>query len=463
MNDVSAQQASTRSALFRLMALAWPIIIQRATQSVVGLADALMVGPLGEDALAAVTTGAFDTFAIIILPMGIVFIVQSFAAQLHGRGDLAAARRYAWYGLWLAGVAGLLSLLVLPFVPWLVGRLEYSPQVTEYMVTYIICRLPSVGPAVATEALVNWYGGLGNTRLGMICGLTTMCSDLFFNYALIGPHFGLPGYGVAGAAIASTIGTVIGMLPVVWCFFRGKGYQRVDDGKPLALAEFRRMLKFGLPNGINWFLEFGAFMLFINIVVGHLGTTALAAFNVVMQLSSVAFMPAFGVCSAGAILVGEALGSGNKDRVPAMVLLTAKVTATWMVSVGLSYLLVPELLLGLFQTEAGAGGGTTDFVVVGAQMLVFGCFWQCFDAAAMTVGETLRAAGDTAWPMWARVVVAWGLFFPGAWYTVVYLGGGVAVTMAWVVGYLALLAGLLTFRFLSGRWRSIELVEEAVV
>lgn len=461
MNDVSGQQVPQGSALFRLMALAWPIIIQRATQSVVGLADALMVAPLGEEALAAVTTGAFDTFAVIILPMGTVFIVQSFAAQLKGRGDLAAARRYAWYALWLAAFAGALSFIVLPFVPAIISGLGYSPQVTDYMVTYIMCRLPSVAPAVATEALVNWYGGLGNTRLGMVCGLTAMVSNILFNYALIEPHWGLPGYGVAGAAVASSMATTLGLLPAAWYFLRGKGYARTDDGKTLALSEFRRMIKFGLPNGINWFLEFGAFMLFINIVVGHLGTTALAAFNVVMQLSSVAFMPAFGVSSAGAILVGEALGAGNKDRVPAMVKLTAKVTASWMLSVGLSYLLVPELLLSLFQSEAGAG--TSDFIAVGTQMLLFGCFWQCFDAAAMTVGETLRAAGDTAWPMWARIVLAWGLFFPGAWYTVVYLGGGVAVTMAWVVGYLALLAGLLTFRFLSGRWRNIELVEEAVV
>src|SRR5690606_24295793 len=174
------------------MALAWPIIIQRATQSVVGLADALMVAPLGEEALAAVTTGAFDTFAVIIFPMGVVFIVQSFAAQLKGRGDLAGARRYAWYGLWLAAFAGVLSLLVLPFVPWLIGRLDYSPEVTAYMVTYITYRLPSVGPAVAMEALVNWYGGLGNTRLGMLCGIVTMCANLVLNYALILPHWGLP-------------------------------------------------------------------------------------------------------------------------------------------------------------------------------------------------------------------------------------------------------------------------------
>jgi MATE family multidrug resistance protein len=449
------------STLLRLMTLAWPIIVQRATQSVVGLADALMVAPLGEEALAAVTTGAFDTFAVTVFPMGTVFIVQSFASQLHGRGEIGAARRYAWYGLWLAVIAGVLSMALVPFVPGLIGLLGYSPLVAGHMATYMVWRLPSVGLAVATEALVNWYGGLGNTRLGMVCGLTAMVVNVMLNYTLIEPRFGLPGYGVAGAAVASSIATGVGLIPAAWYFFSGRGFAFSGVTSPLRLAEFRRMLKFGLPNGVNWFLEFGAFMMFVNLVVGHLGTTALAAFNVVMQLSSVAFMPAFGASSAGAILVGEALGRGDKDRVPQLVKMTAKVTATWMVTVGLTYLLFPQVLLGLFQTE----GSTTaeDFVAVGTLMLTFGCFWQCFDAAAMTVSEALRAAGDTAWPMWARIVLAWGLFFPGGWLTVVYAGGGVAVTMSWVVGYLALLAIVLVLRFLSGRWRYIQLVEEVVV
>src|SRR6201999_3522683 len=78
--------------------------------------------------------------------------------------------------------------------------------------------------------------------------------------------------------------------------------------RSLGFAEFLRFLRFGAPNGLNWFLEFAAFALFINVVVVHLGTTTLAAFNVVMQLNSVAFMPAFGLASGGAILVGEAIG-----------------------------------------------------------------------------------------------------------------------------------------------------------
>src|SRR5262249_17337651 len=139
---------------------------------------------------------------------------------------------------------------------------------------------------------------------------------------LVLPHFGLPGYGVAGAAWSSVLGSWAGFAVILFAFlFDGTtAASRRPEG--LRASEFVRMLRFGLPNGINWFLEFAAFALFINVVVGHLGTTKLAAFNVVMQLNSVAFMPAFGLATAGAILVGEAIGRKAHAEVWPLVRLT---------------------------------------------------------------------------------------------------------------------------------------------
>src|SRR5688500_1742395 len=94
--------AAPRADVRALLALAWPIVISRSSQSVIGLADAVMVAHLGESALAATTTGAFNSFAFLILPMGITFIVSSFSSQLFGAGDARGARKYAFYGLIVA-------------------------------------------------------------------------------------------------------------------------------------------------------------------------------------------------------------------------------------------------------------------------------------------------------------------------------------------------------------------------
>ncbi len=161
-------------SLRALLVLAWPIIISRSTQVVIGLADAVMVAGLGESALAATTAGALNAFSLLILPMGTVFIVSSFASQLFGRGDLPGARRYAIYGLVVAAATQLVCLGAIPVIPVILGQLAYAAEVHRLMTSYLTWRLLSGGAAIGIEALANYYGGLGRTRLPMVVNVAAM-------------------------------------------------------------------------------------------------------------------------------------------------------------------------------------------------------------------------------------------------------------------------------------------------
>lgn len=445
-------QPSTETQLRRLLALSWPVVIARATQSVIGFSDALFVAPLGVESLAAVTTGAFNTFAWIILPMGTSFILQSFTAQLRGKGELGAVRRFGWYGLALALAAGLSAACAIPLLPFALRHLGYVPSVERAMTTYMSIRFLSVGAVVGAEALGNWYGGLGNTRIAMVAGATAMVVNVAGCYALIQPRFGLPGFGVAGAGWASVCASWSGFAVTLLAFWLDARKDVQPRGK-LRLSEFARVLRFGIPNGANWFLEFAAFALFVNVVAGHLGTTVLAAFNVVLQINSIAFMPAWGVSTAGAILVGEAIGRGAHREVWPIVRLSGSVAVGWMIAVGLLYFSEPLAFFRLF-----ASRGSEKLVAVGETMLTLAALWQLFDGIGITLSEALRAAGDTTWTMAARVILAWGVFVPLAWLSVRSWGGGVVTLMLAIVVYIAVLAGALAWRFASGRWRHIQLV-----
>jgi MATE family multidrug resistance protein len=190
------------------------------------------------------------------------------------------------------------------------------------------------------------------------------------------------------------------------------------------------------------------------VVMADLGTTVLAAFMVVMSINSVSFMPAFGVSSSGAILAGQAIGAGRKDEVPRIWWLTAKTTASWMCLVGLSYLVFPDFLIAAFTPP---DKDASELMAVGAVLLPMSAAWQLFDALCMTLSETLRAAGDTSWTLWARIILAWFFFVPVSLLTVYVLDGGYVGAMLCVAGYIALLAALLFWRFRSGRWRQIDL------
>lgn len=435
-----------------LLGLAFPIVISRAAQTVVGFADALMVAHLGASALAATATGGLNTFTVMILPMGITFIVSSFASQLFGKGDLPGARRFGWYGLMIAALTMVMCLVAWPFVDSALNTLQYEGELHHLMSSYIRIRLLSGGAAIGIEALANYFGGLGRTWPASIANASAMVLNVFANWVLIDGHLGAPALGVAGAAWASTISTWLAFIGLFLFFIRDG---RKVEATPLKSREFVRMLRFGLPSGMNWLVEFGAFIFFANVVVAGLGTAALAAMNSVITLNSVAFMPAFGLASAGAILVGQAIGANRKHEVPRVVRLTATATITWQGAVGVLCFLIPALLIAPF----ARGEGGPEVAIIGARMLMVSAAWQLFDALAMAVAEALRSAGDTLFPMVARITIAWAVFVPGSYITVKYYGWGDVGAIGWMVLYLALLAITVLLRFLSGAWKNMQLVE----
>jgi MATE family multidrug resistance protein len=447
--------AGTRRARLRaLLALAWPIVVYRSSQVVIGIADAVMVAHLGAAALAATTAGALNAFNFFILPMGTVFIVSSFSSQLFGMGDLRGARRYAWYGLAVAAATAVLGVLAIPFVPAALAPLPYAEDVRALMQDYLVVRLLSAGAAVGLEALANYYSGLGNTRLPMRASVAAMVLNVVGSWLLIDGHLGAPALGVKGTGVAASVATGVAFLGL-FAAFAWEGRRGGGSGR-LRAAELWRVLRYGLPSGLNWFLEFLAFSFFTNVVVAGLGTTSVAALMAVIQVNSVAFMPAFGIASAGAILVGQAIGAGAKERVPGVVGLAFLVAGAWQALVGLAYLAAPGLVLAGFARDPASAGPLLE---AGRRMLLLSVAWQLFDAGASVLAEALRAAGDTVFTLWARVAIAWLVFAPGSWISVRLLGGGDAVAVGWFVAYLALLAGVLLARFRSGAWRRIVLVE----
>ncbi len=440
-----------------LLRLAWPIVITRATQVVIGFCDAAMVSPLGESALAATTTGALNSFTLLILPMGVVFIVSSFSSQLFGKGDVAGARRYGFYGLAVALATEAVCLAGAFLAPSALAHLGYTPEVRGLMAEYLGARLLTGGAAIGLEALGNYYGGVGNTRLPMIASVLAMVLNVALSWLFIRGHLGAPALGVRGTGVAAAVATFVAFAFLLVCFLRQIGAPAAPEAserRPLRLSELGRMLRFGLPSGFNWFFEFLAFTFFVNVIVAGLGTTGLAAMMAVMQVNSMSFMPALGLATAGSILVGQSIGANKHDDVPAIVWLTMRATATWQGLVGLSYLVVPTLWLAAF---VRSGADSSRFVDVGKRMLVLSAAWQLFDAAANTLGEALRAAGDTAFSLWARIVLAWVVFVPGAWLSVRVLHFGELGAISALALYIGLLAIVLGLRFRRGRWRTFDL------
>jgi multidrug resistance protein, MATE family len=434
------------------------MVLARASQSVITFADAIQVKQLGYKAIAATATGGLNVLGVIILALGTTFIIQSFVAQLSGRGDRDQTPRFAWYGLAIALAAAAVGAALIPLVGPALALTGYSAEVRDQMASYMAIRMLSIGAVVGTEALGNWYGGLGNTWMQMIAGIITMAAAVVLNWILIGGHLGAPAMGVDGAALASTIASFLGFGFLAVAFWRRWGSAPTTRATHLSLRELGRVLRFGFPNGINWFLEFAAFQLFVNGVLASLGDETVAALNVVIAVNSLSFMPAFGLASAGAILAGQAIGRDARHAVWPQVKVTLFCTMTWMGVIGGVYAAFPARVLSLFASESSG-----QLVAIGTTMLLISTAWQLTDAVGITLAETLRAAGDTTWTAAARIVLAWAIFTPSAYLIVTRFHGGPIGAMLCLVGYLGLLALALAWRFRSGAWKRIELIEPKLV
>ena len=195
---------SSAAPLRTLLRLAVPMVLARASQSVITFADAIQVKDLGFKAIAATATGGLNVMGFVILAMGTTFIVQSFVAQLSGRGDRDDAPRFAWYGLAIALAAAVVGAAMIPLIGPALALTGYSTELRDQMADYMAIRMLSIGAIVGVEALGNWYGGLGNTWMQMVAGIITMVTAVVLNWVLIGGHLGAPAMGVNGAAVAST-------------------------------------------------------------------------------------------------------------------------------------------------------------------------------------------------------------------------------------------------------------------
>jgi len=173
-----------------------------------------------------------------------------------------------------------------------------------------------------------------------------------------------------------------------------------------------------------------------------------------MQVNQIAFMPVFGLSSAAAILAGHALGAKQPDHVPKTVRLALSIGMVWQGFIGLLYLSLPRYFMLPF---APPGASRDVFLAVGGRILGLSLTWQLFDCVAMVTAEVLRAAGDTKFTAWARSVIAWFIFLPGAYVCVRVLGAGIGWIVACLSGYIGALAVILLLRFRAGAWRNLDL------
>ncbi len=438
----------TSGSVHRVWLLAYPIILANMSETLLGVVDTYMVGQLGVAEIGAVGLGTMLAWLFYLPILGLAMGVNTFVAQSYGAGNRKACGYMTWQGLYLALISGAMILLVIPLAPFLFDLAGPSVEVRRLGVTYLQWRLID-GPAfMIAMTVASFFRGIGDTKTPMKVGIAINIINIILNYGLIYGNFGLPRLEVQGSAIGSALAGMLGggIYLVLFLSRRLRPYATRTVVGP-SRRDFLRLIRVGAPIGLQRFLDIGSFVIF-SAVIGRLGNAQLAANQIAIQLMSISYMIGLGIGMAASTLVGQYIGARRLELAERSAYSALKLAMGIMVFIGLVFLVFPEPLITLFNSDP-------DVIRYGRTGLLYAALFQAFDALAVIFIGALRGAGDTRWSAVAAFIGAWLIFLPMTYLLTFTLG--LEFWGAWLSAsiYICLLGLACVYRFRQGVWKTM--------
>lgn len=422
-----------------------PLVGGHLGQMAIGVTDTVMVGWYGVDALAAVTLASTYFLVLLIFGSGFAWGVMPMVATFEAEGDETSLRRATRMGLWLSlGFA----LLALPLMIWsrpVMALMGQDPALAEMVGQYLAIAGWGIIPALLVMVLKSYLAALERTQVVFWITVVSAIANALANYAFIFGNWGAPELGIRGAAIASLGSNIVALLAVLVYVLKAMPQHQIfvrlwrPDWEMLA-----RVFRLGLPIGFTGLSEVGLFAASA-VMMGWLGTIALAAHGIALQLASITFMVHLGISNVATIRAGNAYGRRDPVHLARGAIAgtaMSVIVATFTIA---GFLIWPEPLIDLFMQRDEPA--RDQILAVGVGLLAMAALFQLVDGAQAVALGLLRGVQDTKIPMILAGISYWLVGIPAS-YVLGFLLGleGIGIWLGLVIG-LGVAAILLNARF----------------
>ncbi len=442
------------------MQIAWPLIVNSATFALLNFSDRLFLSWYSEDAFRASLPAGILFFTLVCGFMALAGFTNTFVAQFWGAGDKEGCARATAQGIIFSLLSIPLIMLLTPIGIWFLKLSGHGPDVLAQETLYFKILMWCGGGMTLSSALSSFFSGRGKTFVIMGCNIVANALNIVLNYALVFGKWGFPEMGIAGAGWATVIGSWVSPLIFAILYFAKPVNAEFKTFKNLKYDGwmFKRMLRFGLPSGLHWFLDVAAFTIFV-LLIGRMGPIAHIASNIALSINLVAFMPMIGMGMAASILVGQYLGRNQSDYAERIGWLALKIGMGYIAVIGITFLLFPGFYTNVFEGNAPASVPFEELFKAVRILLVMLAVWGMADASALVLSGALKGAGDTHFVMYFQSIVAWGFLVAGQLVIVLVLKANIYVSWTWTLLYILILGVGFALRFRSSRWKRIDLLD----
>ncbi|MGE5437426.1 MAG: MATE family efflux transporter, partial [Syntrophothermus sp.] len=404
--------------------------------------DAIMVGELGPIPLAASSVANSLFILIFIICVGVALSVSPLVAIAVGENKHYECELLFKNSLFVnVGLNTILFLLTFALSPFL-RYLNQPDEVVGQAIIFTNILAFSLIPTSIYHSYKQFIEGLQNTKPAMIITLTAVLINVFINYLLIYGNWGLPRLGLFGAGIGTFTARTFMAFIIFLYVTKSAKYKNFDlkfRFKDYNYKIVRKILAIGLPSGMQYFFEVGAFS-FAVIMVGWLGTVQLAAHQIAINLASVPFMAATGISVAGSIRVGNALGRRDVKEIRQAGFTAISLGASIMIFSGIIFVVFNNYLPTLYVNDQAV-------IRYAATILIIAAMFQIFDGTQAVGIGVLRGITDVKGPTAVTFISYWLLALPIGYYLGFKLHLDIAgVWYGLLIGLIAS-ATLLTLRF----------------
>ncbi len=455
-----------------VLMLSLPLIISVGSFTIQMFVDRVFLARYHPDAMAGASMASALFWTIFSLSFGVATYSNTFVAQYYGAKRPERIGSAIWQSIHFSVVAGLLLMVLSPLAPHIFPLFKHDPAVMEHEITYFRYICFGAVFQLISVSLTSFYTGRRKNMILMIVRVIANLVNILADYVLIFGHFGFPRMGVVGAVWGTIIASGLSMVIFFILFMlpeNRRQYASLAGWRP-ERDLLRRLIRYGTPNGVQYFLDGLAFTIFI-ILVGRIGKNELAASAMAFQINTLAFLPMVGMGIAITTMVGNAIGDNKPERGAYATWSAAIVAFTCMTLMGLGFILVPDWFMMPYRPPAMTPENMQLYVDLAQQhdqfpkiaemvvvLLRFVAFYCLFDTGNVIFAAALKGAGDTRFIMWVSLTLHWVVMVIPA-YIVYRLDLGLYALWGCLTGFVVLLAIAFLLRFLQGKWKTMRVIE----
>lgn len=426
--------------------LAIPMMLEMVLESVFAVVDVFFVAKLGPAAVA--TVGVTETVLTLVyaVAIGLSTATTALVARRIGEGDAARASRTAaqalMLGLLLSIAIGVVGVLGAESILTWVGA---SPEVMSHA-GYTAVMLGGSGSVFLLFLANAIFRGAGDAAIAMRVLTVANLVNIVLDPCLIFGWGPFPEMGVAGAAVATTIGRSLGVGYQVWLLARGNGRIKIGWRDLLPdVSELRGLLRLAGGGTLQYLVATASWVGMVRILAVF-GDAALAGYTIAVRIVIFSILPSWGLSNAAATLVGQNLGAGQPERAEKSAWVTARYNLVFLGLLAAVFLLFPAPLLGIFTSDP-------EVIRIGGSCLRWIASCYGIYAFGLVMIQALNGAGDTNTPTLINFVAYWLWQIPFAWYAAQVLGWGPKGVFIAIASAETLLAVLAIWVFRRGAWK----------